>query len=60
MTNCKKIKIIKTFVLWVASQLMKLISMNHIKYNKYLSACKSYNKQYATIKFIIEYCSYLK
>jgi hypothetical protein len=47
-------------MLWVASQLMKLISMNHIKYNKYLSACKSYNKQYATIKFIIEYCSYLK
>jgi len=39
---------------------MKLISMNHNKYNKYLSACKSYTKQYAIIKFIIEYYSYLK
>jgi hypothetical protein len=50
MTHCRKIKIIKTFVLWFASQLMKLISMNHNKYNKYLSACKIYNKKYAKIK----------
>jgi hypothetical protein len=31
-------KTIKTFVLWDASQLIKLINMNH---NTYLSSCKS-------------------
>jgi len=37
----KKKKTIKTFVLWDAPQLIKLINMNH---NKYLSSCKSCNK----------------
>jgi hypothetical protein len=39
----QKIKI-KTFMLWDASQLIKLIDVNCNKYNKYLSSCKRYNK----------------
>jgi hypothetical protein len=40
----KQKKTIKTFVLWDTPQLISIINMNHNKYNKYLSSCRSYNK----------------
>jgi hypothetical protein len=45
MAHCEKKKkhTIKTFVLWDVAHLIKLIDMNHNKYNEYLSSCKGYN-----------------